>query len=483
MISSQASLDPEPLPDGSNGLSKPSYTYIARLSVGMKECLQKLGATNVTNTKLERWAVLIHESMSIASRNYHSVKHVFDLAEDQFDPILILSAYFHDLVYHQIDGGFSEEQDRILANVITQEGSDMFLNTDIDGDTLLQIVARIFGLSPGQELKGGINEFLSAVIACRELQEVLEVKLLVQIACCIEATIPFRFPNDEGKTPMDQLYERLHDANQEFKLDLSEDEVVSAVQRATRLGNQDVANFSTTDRAWFLDNTWSLLPETNESLRHQFSYTVKDFQHAVFKMDGFFNFLKPSLVFNEFRGVPNKEELELMTKEATRNLEIGKRYVAAKLLSVSLVAAMAALTGGDAPMALFMGDLPSRHHRSQRLEDMLPGRQAQEPVDLDDDVYAILKNGRTNETSFDVRQSPLATFLYGWLGDALVSKILKDNRPVYPMDPEKAWKLLAALPREPLSIVADKMSLIALSRAEKIRRVMTKLPELEEPIS
>lgn len=105
-----------------------SRTYIDQLRVGMKDCFQKLGATNVSHKQLERWAVLIHDSMSQISRNYHSVQHVFDLAQDQTDPILILSAYFHDLVYHQVDGGFTEEQDRILANVFTQEGSDVYLS-------------------------------------------------------------------------------------------------------------------------------------------------------------------------------------------------------------------------------------------------------------------------------------------------------------------------------------------------------------------
>lgn len=411
----------------------------------------------------------------MASRNFHSVSHVFDVAKGQTDPILILSAYFHDLIYHSVDGGFSDEQDNILSNVFSQEGSDLHLSREIDGDTLLQIVIRIFGLTPGQELKGVVNEFLSAVIACRELEEVLGLKQLVQIACCIEATVPFRSPNLQGKTAREQLYERLQDTNEEFGLDLTEDEMVSAVQRATQMANLDVGNFGTTDRAYFLDKTWSLLPENSEPLRKKhLSYTVQDFQYAVFKMSGFFSFVTPELVFSEFRGVPGKEELQRMRKEAYRNLEIGKAYVASKVLSISLVAAIAELTGGDAPIALFMGDLPSPEHNSDRLGDLLPDIP-KHTLDVDDDVYAILKFGRTSETSFDVRQSPLGAFLYGWMGDAQVFQVLEDIHPVYPMDTEKAWKLLAAMPREPLSIVADRMSIVAVSRAESIRNVMKEL--------
>lgn len=288
----------------------------------------------------------------------------------------------------------------------------ILVSTENDGDTLLQIVIRIFGLSPGQELKKGVNEFLSAVIACRELQEVLSLKLLVQIACCIEATIPFRPPNEEGKTPMDQLYERLHEVNQDFQLDLSEDEMVLAVQRATRLANRDVENFSTTDRAWFLDNTWSLMSETNESLRHELKFTVQDMQRSLFNMYNFFPFLKPSLVFAEFRGVPHKKELERMTNEATRNLEMGKKYVAAKLLSFSIFTALIVLTGDDLPVA-FLSNVPRKDRRQRMEEALLHVSSSEEPVDVDDDVYAVLKNGRTTDSPFDFRQSPMAAFLYG----------------------------------------------------------------------
>lgn len=110
--------------------------------------------------------------------------------------------------------------------------------------------------------------------------------------------------------------------------------------------------FNHQDQAWFLDNTWSLLPESNEALRHKFLYTVQEFQFAVFKMHGFFAyFLKPELIFQQFRGVPTDEEMVALKSRAGRNIEIGRRYVAAKLLSVSVLSAFAELTGGDAPIS------------------------------------------------------------------------------------------------------------------------------------
>ncbi|KAI2499122.1 hypothetical protein MHU86_15392 [Fragilaria crotonensis] len=92
-------------------------TYIGRLILGMRDCLDRLGA-EPTNQQLETFAIFIHESMSTSSRNYHSVKHVFDLTDGWDDPIGILSAYFHDCIYYFVDGGLSSCQKEILQDAL-----------------------------------------------------------------------------------------------------------------------------------------------------------------------------------------------------------------------------------------------------------------------------------------------------------------------------------------------------------------------------
>ena len=448
------------------------HTYIGRLILGLRDSLETLGA-KPTNQQLETWAIFIHESMSISSRNYHSVHHVFDLAEDWDDPIGVLGAYFHDCIYYHVDGGLSPCQANILNGVVDSQANGLkrFISepSEHNNDTLLLMVESIFGLSPGQEMSPmtGFNEFLSAVIAVKVLSSVLGTKHLAEIACCIEATIPFR-PSKNGITPMEGLFARMNKTNQTFSLGCTNDELVLAVHRAVSLANRDVGNFGTEDRMWFLDNTWSLLPETNESLRHQYLYTVKEFQHAVFKMYGFFSFLDPTTIFASFRGLPLDEELDRLTTQARRNLDIGKLYVSAKLLSLSVLAAFAELTGGDAPMSLFMGDLPFRHHVSCRLEDYLPP-----PVSLDGcdiDVYNILVHGRKTESSFDIRQSPLAAYLYSYLGDEMV--VIIKEQPLYPMTKETAKALLLRLPHDAVCILGKNLAKVAVSRACEINAVV-----------
>jgi hypothetical protein len=418
---------------------------------------------------------------------------------------------------------------------------------------LLQIVESIFGYQPDEVIHvgKGLNEFLSAVIAVRLLSDLLSVEQLAQIACCIEATIPFR-PADPltGKTHMESLYDRMVSTAEKFKLNdlllpTNEDdhderrfsEIIKCIQRACILSNSDVGNFGTTDRCWFLDNTWSLLPETNESLRNQFVYSVQQFHHAMKKMYDFFGFLQPEVVFHQYQNVPNQDDLDRMIDECRKNLRFGKTYVAAKLLAMSLVAALAVLTGGDeAPLSLFTGDLASysRHHQRQEdvpdqdanhlLASTLESKQQQlkqqhqrvstvreerassfsnkprraslikhqshhrmpqpptstlqkcTPI-----VYEILSEGRRSKTSFDTRKSPWAAYLYGSLGDDGLNVLLqldtKDNPLLYPMtnNPDRARKLLKLLPIKAVKVIAKDIEDAAISRADLIRRIVSEL--------
>jgi hypothetical protein len=463
-------------------------TYIARLILRVQDSLRQLGVdvdVDGADRKIEAMSILIHESMSISSRNFHSVQHVFDISRNLRDPVAVLAALFHDCVYYHVDGGLTGLQQRKLAGAVEFESSLtsaglVITDTDVSTYPLLYMVKKIFGYSTGQAVSNmqGLNEFLSAIIAVRELQDFLPKSALAQIAACIEATIPFRGVNTEtGETAMDRLYKRLQEVNQSEHLNMPDEEIVTAVQRACILANEDVENFGTSDRTWFLDNTWSLMTETNEALRHQHLYSVMEFQFAIVKMNAFFNFLAPSVVFACFRGVPGPQEMESKLSEAQRNLEVGRKYVGAKLLSTSLLAAFAVLTGGDAPISLFMGDLPSRHRVSMRLEDTLP--TVDEDVLMahcDMDVYLLLSEGRRTETAFDIKQSPLAAYLYGCLGDKGLEGILKAVK-FYPMTPESANELLAILPSIPTSKIANQMAKVALSRAAGIRKIAADLLE------
>jgi hypothetical protein len=475
-----------------------ALTYIARLIIRIQECLRVLGVDVDSDEsmicKIEAMSILIHESMSISSRDYHSVQHVFDISRNLTDPVAVLAALFHDCIYYHVDGGLTEHQRMKLdGSIVTVSGtcargsappgkSPPFYTSLCSMQPLIFMVESIFGYTKGQEVTtmNGLNEYLSAVIAVRELEPFLPMSVLAEIAVCIECTIPFRAVNKEtGESAADKLYKNLSLVNESHNLGMTDEHVVTAVQRAVVLSNEDVENFGTSDREWFLDNAWSLLTETNEALRRQYLYSVMEFQFAVFKMNGFFNFLCPTVVFQQFRCVPDNEEIESKISECRRNLEIGRKYVGSKLLSSSTLAAFAVLTGGDVPISLFMGDLPSRHRISVQLEDTLPTPSEKELTKCDMDVYSLLAEGRRSETAFDIKQSPMAAYLYGSLGDDGLLDLLGKIK-VYPMTVDAAKQLLSQLPRLAVQKIGSQMAMVAISRADRINEVLNELPPQED---
>jgi hypothetical protein len=318
---------------------------------------------------------------------------------------------------------------------------------------------------------------MSAIVAVRELHSFLSVEDLAKVAACIEVTIPFRASTTvDGitTTGMDRLYEHMKRTVEDFQLSMTEKEIVELVQRAAVLANEDVGNFGSTDLAYFLDNSWMLLPELNESLRRQ-DYTVKEYQYAIRKMYGFFNVLDPDVVFQSFRGVPSDQDIGTKASNAARNLKQGATYIAAKLVSVSVLSAFAELTGGDAPVSLFLGDLPSRQKDVHRFDALLFNTELEETPQphYDPIVYHVLTQGRSKETSFDVRNSPLAAYFYRLLGDVGVGEFL-DRFKVAPEDSAAALKVLEALPRAAVRSVAE--NLAPSPRKAQILAVLDSLP-------
>ena len=447
-------------------------TRIQRLVTEMKQCISTVGG-QASNQDLESWACIIYESMSASSRTFHSVQHVFDVAIGA-DAIQKLATFFHDIVYYQIDGGLNKDQDRVIGDIINVTDDAIYItDKEYDRNTLMTI--DIFGFEPGQKLDPfkGLNEFLSAAIAIRCYEGNVEPTILLQIAACIELTIPFRPDDKNGHDPAESLFHRLVKVNEKYNLAFSEDDLVKAVQRAADLGNRDLANFCTPERAVFLSNTWNLLPESNISLRNTTVFRSADFALALKKMTGFFEFLDPELVYMSFRDPGEKKLVARKTEMARTNIEVATKYMHCKQLSIAIVAAIAELSGGDAPLALFLGDLPERHHVSTSIDDLIFPEDPKEGLEMDHRVFELLRNGRESESNFDIKHSPLAAYLYSLVGDEGVNKSLK--HAVHPMDEDHAWCLLKSLPMEAIATIVAACAEIAITRVDALDQIMKAL--------
>ncbi|MCA8920550.1 MAG: hypothetical protein KDD82_02005 [Planctomycetes bacterium] len=410
----------------------------------------------------EAWAVLVHETMSGRGRQYHTVDHVFDISEGA-SPLATLSILFHDTVYYQADGGLLPQlETRVGDAVIEEDGAVKLAPLDPEGDPLRSMVAGLFGFESGVTLSpyAGLNEFLSALLAAREIGDHLPRSTVAQVAACIEATIPFRPVGADGVGPLQRLHCRLAGVNTAYGLGLDDAAMEQCVVQAADVANRDVGNFASTDPTVFLDNTWKLLPETNNALRGQRLYTVTDYRLAIEKMAGFLGFLDPGVVFLGFAGQPEAGVLERMTAQAGENIALGVHYLRAKLLAARVVEALALHTGGDAPIALFMGDLPEPGRpATKRLEDYLPTSSVEPAPSADLTVLSLLETGRTLRSGFDLKTSPLAAFLYRQLGDEGVQAHLETAKS---MDDAKAW--LDSLPEALVGAVAKASAEVAVSR-------------------
>jgi hypothetical protein len=286
----------------------------------------------------------------------------------------------------------------------------------------------------------------------------------------MEATIPFRGKDEDGTCALGRLAKRLSVIVHKYQLELNDNDVVDCIQRAADLANRNLGNFATTDIAIFLDHTWSLLPEHSAALRRSYLYTVTDFQLATHGMELFLSSLNASDIFQSYRGVPDNHEMEHFTYQTQRNLERGRTYLRAKLLSACLVGAFATLTGGDAPMSFFIGDLPSLNYQSDRLGDNLPQFAAEDMENCRLDIYEILSQGRMIQQSFDTLDAPVAAYLYGVLGDGgLVEALKKTSNP---MTPESSKDLLEFLPIDVVVRIGRDIAKIAVSRTDAIEQLI-----------
>jgi len=444
--------------------------FIERLVIDTRECLQTLG-TSASDEQLEKWACVIYESMSAPSRTFHNVSHATDIVVGA-DAIQKLAAFFHDVVYYSIDGGLNRHQRDLVQDIITQEkGTVKITKSKLDQN--ISMIMDVFGFKQGQELDPfkGLNEFLSACVAVRCYESCMEMPLLAKIAACIEATIPFRPRNMQGKTPEEALFKRLGTVNRKYNLHMSEEELVEDIQRAADLANRDLDNFSTTERAVFLSNTWSLLPESNISLRNTVVFRVSDFAFALKKMTSFFVHLDPELIYMSFRDEEHAAIIVKKTEIARENIEVALKYLICKSLAVAMIASLAELSGGDAPLVLFVGENKESLSVSRQMDDFIdPDFEAAKGVEIDERVLQLLRDGRESVSNFDIKNSPLAAFLYSQMGEEGVKQSMQFA--VHPMDEPNARALLASMPTNVAIEVISACSNLAVTRTSALENIM-----------
>jgi hypothetical protein len=409
---------------------------------------------------IERWGVAVHQCLSSRAREFHTHQHVLELVEGA-DPIEALGALYHDTVYVQVDLGVPEHFAALLAPLIEKvEDSRWRILPHAAQDPAAKDVLAVFGHQAGEVLTpfSGLNELASALVAVKEFEGVLTRQQLIALAACIEGTIPFRLGNEE------KLKARL------TQLQVSEADAVEMVRRAVRLANRDVHNFASGDPAFFLDNTWKLLPETNPSLHTPSAYSVREYRVALMKMEAFLAQLEPERVFHAWGGEPSPEVHAARVEAARRNMALGVRYLRCKLYSIALVEALSVESGGDVPLDLFMGGLPEPGGpmilRIEQFIAPLPRAEGVDPV-----LLRLLEEGRATPSSFDISPSPLAHHLYAAQGEVSVMAGVELAKKWW-AGQVTAREFLSRQPRASVVGLAEAAAHVASTRAEALRELV-----------
>jgi len=430
----------------------------------LQTALDELNARMPT-ADVEHIAILINEAMTAEARSFHTPEHVFNLV-DPGNPYMTLAALFHDLVYYQVDLGIIPQISTALESSIEPWEGGLRLKPGVqENDRQLLICMEVFDVKAGQKLApfGGMNEFLSALVMGRRLGGVVKEADLLLATACIEMTIPFRPRDASGRTPAERLSVRLQSANANLHLGLSLERLEQAVGWAARFANRDVANFSERDVTRFLDNTWKLLPETNPSLRTLGVYSIRSYRVALQKMEGFLCALDPATIFAQYKGSPPDKEYHDMQRRGARNVSTACEYLGIKLLTAAILEALAEISGGDAPVSLFMGDIGATE-RGSRLEDYLPAEKPATGLRVDKTLHDLLAFGRASASSFDLQNSPLSLFIYRHLGADGFHKLRGIAKQVFDgkITPRA---FLDGLPGDMITVIADSCARMAFTRA------------------
>jgi hypothetical protein len=431
-----------------------------------EEAFKKLHV-NISLQDLEYLTITIHKTMSADARHFHTPEHVLHLA-NSFNPIQSLAALFHDIVYYQVDRGFSAEVYSCISPFIQEKEDEIYLvDTVISPDRPFTLTLEVFGFSLGQKLSfyEGLNEFLSALVMAKKLGSIIPEKELLKIIVYIEATIPFRGKNNNGEGPFEILAARLRKINEAYRVSMTEPEIEDVIRGAVLFSNKDVDSFAGKDPDVFLDGTWKLLPETNVALRSGKIYSIIDYRKALQKMEGFLGLLKPENIIHNYKGCPPEEEYQEMVRLARKNIHTAREYLGIKLLSMAILEALAELSGGDAPLSLYMGDTQRGGEDVKRLENYLPLEKTSDLVKLSPEVYKLLEAGRASESDFDMKNSPLSLFLYNRLGTEGVKRLLDEAQAMFKGN-SNAQEFLAKIEAPIISEIAQACAEMVPTRRE-----------------
>jgi hypothetical protein len=158
---------------------------------------------------------------------------------------------------------------------------------------------------------------------------------------------------------------------------------------------------------------------------------------------------------------------------AYRNVATARQYLGIKLLAATILEALAEITGGDVPVALFIGGIEGEvREENVHWEDYLPDIPTPPVISETSTLFGLLAFGRASSSSFDMQHSPLSLFLFKSLGWEKVHVLLELAREYY-AGKVTARSFLDSVPVDVLYSIVSACAEMAITRREELREYAT----------
>ena len=98
---------------------------------------------------------------------------------------------------------------------------------------------------------------------------------------------------------------------------------------------------------------------------------------------------------------------------------MARLYLGSKLFTIAFVEALSLRVGIDIPLSTIMGELPSKAHLGANLEEFIPiitDNPHPPTTYVETEVLTLLEKGRSKSSAYDIKHSPLTTFMVKSVG-------------------------------------------------------------------
>jgi hypothetical protein len=199
---------------------------------------------------------------------------------------------------------------------------------------------------------------------------------------------------------------------------------------------------------------------------------TSQFRRAIHGALKFFEFLRPDIIFHEHKGYPKSGDFSRLINNSTQNLKISRTYFGAIVHTCALIEAISDLSGGEAPLSLFVGDMAEVGVRCSQSSYVYPELQVKDTHEKV--VYNLLQKGGELKGQCLFSALPAAAYVHASLGHKFVAD-LSTKCQLYFDHKINARELLSYHSQEFLSDFITHLSKMAITRKDEMHLILSKL--------